>query len=192
MPLILTAGPAAEPISLDDAKLHARVDGESEDMLIASLILAARMHIERNLDLALIRQSWSLYIDTWPDALFVELPLGPLVSVDAVRLYSPTNSHVTLDPALFVVDAASRRPRFARHQGQSWPLPGRSVNGIEIAFTAGYGEAEDDVPMPIRQAIRMLVAHWYEAREPVLFGETADPVPATVAHLLKPYRSARL
>jgi uncharacterized phiE125 gp8 family phage protein len=182
----------AEPISLDDAKLHARVDGEAEDMLIASLILAARMHVERTLDVALIRQGWSLYLDAWPDATCVELPLGPLVSVDAVRLYSPSNTHVTLDPSLFAVDAASRRPRLARHPGQSWPLPGRAVNGIEIAFTAGYGEAAEDVPMPIVQAIRMLVAHWYEAREPVLFGETADPVPATVAHLLKPYRSTRL
>jgi uncharacterized phiE125 gp8 family phage protein len=192
MPLILTAGPAVEPITLEDAKLHARIDNDEEDILVASLMLAARMHIERNLDVALIRQSWSLYLDAWPEAPFVELPLGPLVSVEAVRLYSPSNTHVTLDPALFVVDTASRRPRLARHQGQAWPLPGRAINGIEIAFTAGYGEAEEDVPMPIRQAIRMLVAHWYEAREPVLFGETADPVPATVAHLLKPYRSARL
>jgi uncharacterized phiE125 gp8 family phage protein len=192
MPLILTSGPATEPISLADAKLHARVDGDAEDILISSLVLAARMHIERNLDIALIRQSWSLYLDRWPDAAFVELPLGPLISVDAVRLYSPANTFVTLDPSLFVVDAASRRPRLARNQGQSWPLPGRAINGIEIAFTAGYGEAEEDVPMPIRQALRMLVAHWYEAREPVLFGETADPVPATVAHLLKPYRSIRL
>jgi uncharacterized phiE125 gp8 family phage protein len=192
MPLILTAGPVVEPITLNDAKLHARIDGDDEDMLIAALILAARMHIERNLDVALVRQSWSLYLDAWPDKPFVELPLGPLISVDAVRLYSPSNSHVTLDPALFVVDAASRRPRLARHQGQSWPLPGRAVNGIEIAFTAGYGETADDVPMPIRQAIRMLVAHWFEAREPVLFGEPGDPVPANVAHLLKPYRTARL
>ncbi len=192
MPLILTSGPSAEPISLDEAKLHCRVDGDTEDMLIASLILAARLHIEHCLDLALISQSWSLYLDQWPDKPFVELPLSPLISVDAVRLYSPTNTSVTLDPDLFLVDTASRRPRLARQDGQAWPLPGRSINGIEIAFTAGYGTAADDVPMPVRQALKMLVAHWYEAREPVLFGETADPVPASVASLIAPYRSAKL
>jgi uncharacterized phiE125 gp8 family phage protein len=192
MPLILTAGPSIEPISLDEAKLHCRVDGDAEDMLISSLILAARLHIERCLDLALISQSWSLYLDRWPGAAFVELPLAPLITVDAVRLYSPTDTYVTLDPNLFIVDAASRRPRLARQDGQSWPLPGRSVNGIEIAFTAGYGETADDVPMPVRQALKMLVAHWYEVREPVLFGETADPVPSSVASLIAPYRSAKL
>jgi uncharacterized phiE125 gp8 family phage protein len=192
MPLILTAGPSVEPVSLADAKAHARVDGDAEDTLICSLILAARLHVEHCLGLALISQSWSLYLDRWPDAPFVELPLAPLISVDAVRLYSPTGSSATLDPGLFIVDAASRRPRLALHQGQSWPAPGRSVNGIEVAFTAGYGDTEDDVPAPVRLAVKMLVAHWYEAREPVLLGERADPVPATVASLIAPYRSVRL
>jgi uncharacterized phiE125 gp8 family phage protein len=192
MPLILTSGPAAEPISLDDAKLHCRVDGDAEDLLIASLILAARLHIERSLDLALVNQSWSLYLDRWPDAPYVELPLAPLRAIDAVRLYSPLGTFVTLDPGLFVTDTASRRPRLARNDGQAWPAPGRAVNGIEIAFTAGYGETGDDVPMPLRLAVRMLVAHWYEAREPVLLGDKADPVPETVASLIAPYRSVKL
>lgn len=192
MPLILTSGPSVEPISLDEAKLHARVDDDADDMLIGSLILAARLHIERCLDLALISQSWSLYLDDWPDAPFVELPLAPLISVDAIRLYSPTDTYVTLDPNLFVVDAVSRRPRIARHEGQSWPLPGRGINGVEVAFTVGYGAAAEDVPMPVRQALKMLVAHWYEAREPVLFGEKTDPVPEPVASLIAPYRSVKL
>ncbi len=133
MPLILTSGPSIEPITLAEAKAHCRVDSDAEDTLVATLILAGRLHIERCLDLALISQSWSLYLDRWPDAPHVELPLSPLLSVDAIRLYSPTGTSVTLDPSLFIVDAASRRPRLARQDGQSWPLPGRSVNGIEIA-----------------------------------------------------------
>ena len=192
MPLILTSGPSAEPISLDEAKAHCRVDGDAEDTLIASLILAARLHIERCLDVALISQGWSLYLDKWPDRGPVELTLAPLISVDAVRLYGPTGSSMTLDPGLFDVDPFSRRPRLSRRNGQSWPQPGRGVNGIEIGFTAGYGPAPEDVPMPLRLAIRLLVAHWHEAREPVLLGETADPVPASIASLLGPYHTVRL
>jgi uncharacterized phiE125 gp8 family phage protein len=192
MPLILTAGPAAEPVSLQEAKAHCRIDGDAEDTLLASLILAARLHVERALDLALITQSWSLYLDRWPDGPAVELPLAPVAGVTAVRLYSPTDSFVTLDPALFVLDLASKRARLVRRDAQSWPLPGRSANGIEIAFTAGYGAAADAVPMPVRLAIKMLVAHWYEAREPVSFAETPSTVPASVTSLLHPYREVRL
>jgi uncharacterized phiE125 gp8 family phage protein len=192
MPLILTAGPSAEPISVAEAKAHCRVDNDAEDTLIASLILAARMHIERSLDVALIEQSWSLYLDAWPDRHFVRLPLAPVVSLDAVRLYSPTDTNITLDPSLFFLDSAGSRPRLVRRDTHAWPLPGRPANGIEIAFTAGYGSAADDVPMPIRLAIKMLVAHWYEAREPVLPGEDANALPLTVASLITPYREVRL
>jgi uncharacterized phiE125 gp8 family phage protein len=71
-------------------------------------------------------------------------------------------------------------------------MPGRSTNGIEIAFTAGFGLSADDVPMPIRQAVLLLVAHWYEAREPVRFGEDASTVPLTAASLMQPYREMKL
>ena len=192
MPLILTAGPASEPVSLDEAKAHCRIDTDAEDTLVSSLILAARLHVEQSLGLALIRQSWSLYLDRWPETPYVELPLAPLIGVDAVRLYSPTGSFVTLDPGLFFADTVSRRPRLARGDAQCWPLPGRGINGIEIAFTAGHGAGADDVPMPLRQAVKLLVAHWYEAREPVTFGDDAGAVPLTVASLINPYREAKL
>lgn len=192
MPLYLTSGPAAEPVSLEEAKIHCRIDSDAEDMLISSLILAARLHIEQNLNLALITQSWSLFLDRWPDTAHVELPLAPLISLDAVRLHSPTDSVMTLDPGLFYADKISRRPRLALRLSQSWPLPGRAANGIEIAMTAGYGPNPEDVPMPIRQAIKMLVAHWYEAREPITLGDDAESIPATIASLVHPYRAVRL
>jgi uncharacterized phiE125 gp8 family phage protein len=193
MPLILTDGPSVEPVSLAEAKLHCRVDGDAEDTLISSLIIAARMHIERSLNIALVEQSWSLFLDRWPDRSWLALPLTPVASLDAVRLYSPSDTFMALGADLFQLDDAGLRPRLSRREAQAWPLPGRSVNGIEIAFTAGYGPTADDVPMPIRLAIRMLVAHWYENREPVLPGEAVGAaVPLGVASLISPYREVRL
>ncbi|HKJ61469.1 MAG TPA: head-tail connector protein [Hyphomicrobiales bacterium] len=192
MPLILTSGPAAEPVSLSEAKAHCRIDTDAEDTLISSLILAARLHIEQKLDLALVSQNWSLYLDAWPDGAHVELPLAPLINVQSIRTYNAADEATIVDPENYSIDTASRRPRVAFNSGISRPIPGRPVNGIEIAFTAGYGAAADDVPMPIRQALKMLVAHWYEAREPVVIEQHAESVPSTVASLIAPYRSARL
>jgi uncharacterized phiE125 gp8 family phage protein len=76
--------------------------------------------------------------------------------------------------------------------GVSFPLPGKAAGGIEIAFTAGYGAAASDVPAPIRQALLLLVAHWYEHRDPIEIGTDATIIPAAVSELLQPYRVRRL
>ncbi len=38
------------------------------------------------------------------------------------------------------------------------------MNGVEIDFSAGYGEAGTDVPDLAQRAMLMLVAHWFEFR----------------------------
>ncbi len=192
MPLVLSAGPEVEPVSLAEAKAHLRIDGTDEDILIGSLIVTSRLHIEAEMGLALVTQGWSWFTDAWPRGASLKLPLRPVQSIAAVRTYDDAGVATTLSPDAYFLDGAGKPARLVRQGALAWPKPGRIANGIEIAFTAGYGDAEDDVPAPVRLAVKMLVAHWYEAREPVLLGEQADPVPATVANLIAPYRSVRL
>jgi len=191
MPLVLTAAPALEPVSVSEAKDYLRVDSAVEDPVVASLILAARLHIEGALDIAMVTQSWSLFLDGWPEDGRVSIPLGPLKSVDSVKVYDAEDTAQTVSPETYVVDLSALRPRLVRQAGAVWPTPGRAANGIEIALTAGYGDTTDKVPQPIRQAVLMLAAHWYEQREPVVF-EKPDELPHGVADLLKPYRQVRL
>ena len=78
MALKLSAAPALEPLSLKEVKLHLRVDSDEEDTLIQSLIAAARMDCEKFQNRAYITQTWELWMDSWPDKDFIELPLPPL------------------------------------------------------------------------------------------------------------------
>ena len=192
MPLVLTSGPAAEPVALAEAKAHLRVDGTAEDTLIASLIVTARLNVEAAAGLALITQGWSYFFDAWPRGRALKLPLRPVQAVAAVRLFDENGASTALDPATYLLDGAGMPPRLVRQGALHWPRPGRVANGIEVAFTAGYGNAAADVPGPIRQAILLLVAHWYEHRSPVEVGPQAEPVPDMVATLLAPYRAMRL
>jgi uncharacterized phiE125 gp8 family phage protein len=191
MPLVLTVAPEREPVSVSEAKDYLRIDTAVEDPVIASLILAARLHIEGALDIAMLTQSWTLVLDRWPADGRVAIPLGPLQSVGSVKVYNADDVAETVPASSYLVDLSSLRPRLVRNTGAVWPTPGRSASGIEIAVTAGYGDTRDKVPQPIRQALLMLVAHWYEQREPVVF-EQPDVLPHGVADLLAPYRQVRL
>jgi len=191
MALVLTSGPAVEPVTLAEAKAHLRIDGSAEDTLISSLIITSRLHIEAALGLALITQSWSYFIDAWPAGPTQPLPLRPVQAIAAVRLYAADESLTTVAPDTYLLDGAATPTRLVR-KATVWPRPSRAANGIEIAFVAGYGAAAANVPAPIRQSVLLLIAHWYEHREPVEIGSSRVSVPPMVSELLQPYRAVRL
>lgn len=68
MRLIPVSPPAAEPVSLDEAKLHARVLYDADDTLITALIAAARRYCETAIKSALVTQTWTLMLDSFPSA----------------------------------------------------------------------------------------------------------------------------
>ena len=192
MTLVLSSGPAVEPVTLADAKAQLRVDGTADDTLIASLILTSRLHVEAGLGLALNTQGWSYFFDAWPPGTQVTLPLRPVQSVSAVRLYA--EDEIGLNGRARDLPARPRRaapPPGAPRRGRG-PTPSRAANGVEIAIVAGYGDDAADVPAPIRQAILLLIAHWYDHRSPFEVGAVAAPVPGMVSDLLAPYRAVRL
>ena len=135
MALVLTSGPATEPVTVAEAKAHLRIDGTAEDVLIASLILTSRLHIEAALGLALVTQSWKLLLDRWPKE-HVPLPLYPAQSVASVKVYAADGTPTTIAASDYLVDTASRPGRLVPN-GVGWPAPGKAAGGIEIAFTAG-------------------------------------------------------
>lgn len=191
MALHLTAAPAAEPISVAEAKAHLRVDAGDEDALIGALIVAARMLVERTLGLALVTQTWSYFLDAWPERGCIALPLLPVQAVIAVTLHDDDGGASVLDADDYAVDVLSGPARLVLTATLP-PVTTRAFNAYEVAFTAGYGDAGPDVPQTIRQALLLLVAHWFERREPVELGSGPQEVPAIVAGLLQPYRRVRL
>jgi uncharacterized phiE125 gp8 family phage protein len=191
MALVLTVAPAAEPVSLAEAKAHLRIDADDEDALLAALIAAARMFVEKTLGLGLITQGWSYFLDFWPRSSCVTLPIAPVQGVDSVTLRDVNGGATELAASDYAVDVLSLPARLVL-KGGSPSVVARELNAFEIAFTAGYGDAASDVPAPIRHALLLLVAHWFERREPVVLGLGAAEVPTTIAGLLLPYRRVKL
>jgi uncharacterized phiE125 gp8 family phage protein len=190
MALVLTSGPSTEPITVAQAKAHLRIDDATQDILIASLILTSRLHIEAALGLALIQQSWRLTLDTAapssPPPPAITLPLSPVITLSSIRTTAADGTVTTLAPSAARLDPGP--PARVIAAASSWP----SAATVSLAFVAGFGPAAADVPAPIRQALLLLVAHWYEHRDPIEIGCSDTAIPQAVSSLLHPYRRPRL
>jgi uncharacterized phiE125 gp8 family phage protein len=188
MPFLLVTPPAAEPVSLGDAKAHLRIAHSDDDALVGTLIATARRIVEARSGLALMAQTWTCFRDAWPEDGVLTIPLAPLIAVDELAVYGEDDAKAVIDPAHYFADLASRPPRILLRGSRVWQPPGRALNGIAVTVAAGFGAAAAAVPEPLRHAVLVLVAHWYEHR-----GNAAPPpVPLTVEALIRPYREVRL
>lgn len=177
MGLTCTSPPAALPVTLAEMRDHVRVDADGspatapDDATLARYIAAATARLDGRdgfLGRALVMQTWRL---TLPAFLAeIPLPLPPCQAVDAVSFADPTGAVQILDPDAYQVaglggaDMAVLRPAY----GTCWPSTRAVPEAVLIDFTAGFGDGPEDVPEALRQAVRMLAAHFYETREAVI------------------------
>jgi uncharacterized phiE125 gp8 family phage protein len=179
MSLERISAPAAEPVTLAEAKAHLRVDHDDEDALIGRLIVAARERCEAITARAFIAQSWLLWCDAWPDRgqRALTIPKPPLMTLTSVTAYDRSGAATVLSSDAYIVDSAAVPGRVVFTDTALLPVNLREASAIAVAFEAGYGVDPADVPAAIRGAILNLAAHLYEAR-----GD-ARPTPPDIAEL---------
>lgn len=166
--------PATEPVTINEVKAQLRIelDDTSYDAIIQPLIIAAREWCEAYQNRAYITQTLELALDAWPCGDEIDLPRPPLMMLNAVTI-----NGVVWDAANYVVDGYSFMARIVRGRGMSRPAaPLPPVNGIKINYQAGYGNTADKVPQRVKQAILLLVSHWFD-------NGMCDPPPAVLSLL---------
>lgn len=190
MSLVVAVPPTQEPFTLDEAKLHLRVDITDDDYLIQGLIAAARKAAERITRHALLLQTWDLYLDEFPMTDRIVLAWPPLQSVTHIKYTTSAAVESTFAAASYQVDTYSTPARIVLKDGYSWPSDTLQViNGVVVRFVAGFGGPED-VPDDIRQAMLLMIAHWYENREAVATsGAVPKEIPFGVDALLYDYHA---
>ncbi len=162
---------------------------DAEDTLIEGLITAAREVCEAHTNRAFVTQTWTLYLADWPNTDCIRLPKGNLQSVESFTYTDSAGTVNTLtEDTDYLVDTYSEPGRLLLPYGGTWPSTTLSPsNPIAIEFVCGYGDVASNVPKSIKQAILLLVGHWYEHREAVLTGATSKEIEFAVKALLAPY-----
>lgn len=210
---IITA-PATEPVTVNEAKAHLRVEVSDDDSLITDMIKAARELVEQETNLALITQIWGLYLDRWTEVQSyvdavdtrhwsglsaysatpyqqkgIELPKSPIISIDSIKLYADDDTFTTWDSSNYFLSHEIPATVYLRN-GVADPTATRTKEGIVIQYQAGYGNATA-VPYALKLAIKQILSSWYEKREDIS-EMTLDHVPNSVQRILSKFRTLRI
>jgi len=167
-----TVEPTSEPVTLAEAKRQCNVIADDEDTQFDHWIQAARELVESSANRSLMAQTWRLRLREFP-AEKLELPRPPLIAVASVKYYDSNGVEQTLPATYYAVDSDREPGVLWRDEDATWPATDERPNGITVTYTAGYASVAA-VPARAKQAILLLVAHWYRVREAV--GTVGDEV----------------
>lgn len=182
------AAPTEEPIDLDEVKLALHIDSDADNLRILRLLRAARFHIENEYRLAIMAQTVDCWYDAFPELdSFIILPKSPASTV-AVTLFSKTSVESTWAAANYQLDTNAWPSRLVLAPEATWPTDElRSANGIRARLTCGWAN-KDAVPEDVRQALLLLITHWYEQPKIVEVGHLVNIVPYGLESLMRNYR----
>lgn len=187
----LKTAPVAEPLTLEDAKTHLRVDGTDEDDLIESLVQTAREYCETFTNRAFVTQTWYWKADRFPYFQKIWLPRPPLTSITSVSYIDQNGNTQTWAPTTGYQLAQLTGPKAGYSTlmpayGNSWPTSRYQLEAVTIEYVCGYG-LPPAVPASILSAMRLLIGHLYENREAVVLGVNPLELPIAIPSMLAPF-----
>ncbi len=119
--------------------------------------------------------------------------MPPLASVTSVKYPDSAGTQTTLAASEYTVDTAVTPGRLFLKYGHYWPVTIlQPHSAVVVRFVAGFGAASA-VPEDLRQALLLLVGHFYENREAVIpqSGVSINPavVPLAYDSMILEYRN---
>jgi len=195
--LTLVTAPTIEPVTLDEAQAHLRLDQNVDDVLVETLIQAAREIAEAHTRRAIMLQTWDWKLDGFPACEPWELPKAPLLSVTSISYVDANGTTQTWSSSNYTVLA----PAGARclpgtvslGYGVTYPVPRSQPNAVTVRYTCGYSSsataatARAAVPAAIKAAMLLTIGELYARRENAVVGTIINEVPLSAARLLAPY-----
>jgi uncharacterized phiE125 gp8 family phage protein len=159
----IATAPTTEPVSLTDAKMHIRAitgDTTEDAAIITPLIAAAREYCENITGKALAVQT----IESYPERFtrIITLPRPPVTSVTSIKYTDDDGNETTMDAGDYLVDTICGRVAIKTIPHFTPAL----LNPIKITYSAGTAS----IPKTIRQAMLLLIGHWYDNKEAVIVG----------------------
>lgn len=176
MQIQLITSPTLEPVSVDELKLHLRIETDqiAEDEYLEDLIKTARMDVENDSRRQIITATWDYYLQEWPDGDRIKIPFGNLQSITHIKYKESDWASVADDKTFtdYLTETNGDQCGFAvLNYGETWPSPTLyPSNPICIRFVCGWTTAAL-VPSTVKSAIKIRCAKLYENRGEDIVGQ---------------------
>jgi len=163
----VSSEPAAEPVTLAEAKAWAKIDFADDDALGTALLKSAREIAQAYTNRAFITQTLIAYWKSHEGE--VVLPRAPIQSVTTVvEINLDVETTFTVDQDFYVMGVDDKFLRIERSgisKNNKHPRE-RFSSGLDlkVTYVAGYGNAGSDVPDGIKDGIKSIWTYMYEHR----------------------------
>jgi uncharacterized phiE125 gp8 family phage protein len=186
--LARVTGPAVPAVTLEEIKLHLKIDTNEQDAEVMAWLMAATALIDgpRGIGIAMINQSWRLSLDAFP-ASGIEIRLRPVTAITSIVYTDEAGATQTLSALSYTADFDSFPVIIRPGHGEAWPTTYSKPGAVKVTFSAGHGAGAATVPEPLKAAIKLLVGHYNNNREAV--GADFSELPLGVQSILDAYRS---
>lgn len=183
--MYLLTAPTLEPVTVDAAKLAARLDGSQWDGIVADAIAAARQVAEHQTGQRFMAQTWRQELADFP-AITDVLPFQRPSAV-AVSYWTAAGAWQPLDGGAFVWVAEDAGIRLAPALSASWPTLGTVALGPRVRIDVTLGATDQaQVPPAASMFIKALVT--VMAADPSLTAMDAMASSAYLPRMLDPVR----
>lgn len=186
----LVTGPKSEPVSLDEAKRHCRIDDDdtSNDIYLLSLIKVARKYIEKITNYVSVTSDWAAYADDFPGDERIYLLKCPVTSITKVEYFATDDATEYTELSTTKYETAVKyNPPLVRIK--ETPTIGDKINAVKIFFSAGHANTVDDpVPDVLKQAILVLILSLYENRQEEVTGTSINKFTVGFEYLMEQIR----
>ena len=173
MPHTTLISPMGQPLHLDQAKGHLRVDGFDDDDNIKSLIASATQSVEAHTHHQLLHARFIYTQDCFTRS--IRLPNAPVVNVLSVQYLGMDGIVGTVDPLDYIVNYGTPTtisPVF----GRVWPIAMPQESSVFVTYEAGYAS-----PITVQTTTGNLTVNGpyaYTVGQRVTFSNSGGALPA--------------
>lgn len=182
-----------EPITVAEAKQWLNIDYDDQDTVIASIIKAARLKIEKRCGISIALKQYEIKAASFEG---IALQNPPIVSVDAVKYLDTDGVEQTVPPSDYVLMDDAYAPYL--FPVVNWPSTAQRPDAVRVTYTSGIDIEDsppDEVPDDLLQAMRLEIGAMFENREQELLVPTRQELMLLgngVPELIAPYIVPRL